>query len=188
MKKINVYRIISFAAAVIMLCASLSACSRNPKDKLTDEQQTALKNAAEAFYEYGGSYNSDNMLPMDEAEMFICYYYDDKLSAVEGDYALITKDEAEKFFKAFFGYTVFPHPHSAENNGRLLYADGNYLIKVNAAAAECVIEQITELENGKYESSISCKGSDGTAANLMLTFKILDEGIRIVECDRFDVS
>ena len=188
MKKATVYRIISFAAAVIMLCASFSACKKDKGNKLTDEQQTALINAAEAFYEYGGSYNSENMIPMDEAEMFVYYYYNDKLEAAEGDYALLSKDEAEKFFKTFFGYSIFPHPHAAENDGLLLYAEGNYLIKVRPAAADCEVKQITMLEDGKFEGSVSCRGENGQVSNLMLVFKIVDDSIRILECDHFDFA
>ena len=188
MKKINVCRIISFAAAVIMLCASFSACKKNEKNMLTDEQQTSLINAAEAFYEYGGSYNSTNMIPMDEAEMFIYYFYNDKLQAVEGDYAVLSKDDAEKFIKTFFGYSLFPHPHAAGNDGLLLYADGNYHIKVNKAAAECEIKQITPFDDDKFECNIACKGENGAVSNLMLKFKIIDDGIRILECDHFDLA
>lgn len=189
-------------AALMLLCSlALLGCNKNePKDDtnnpfsefINSTQKEKLEVLAEAFAESGYAFDNSNPITFRDVELFICYYYDDKVLAGENGYGSVPAADADAFCEEVFGIKPTLRYNNTFEDEVLFYFDDDsesYLIKPkDNFASDVELESVEVLEEGGYLASIKVSGTDGSQCLLELGFLLNKDAVRIRSCKRYDFN
>ncbi|MCH5278658.1 MAG: hypothetical protein J1E60_02600 [Christensenellaceae bacterium] len=181
-------RIRSFALMLALLSASAAFISCGKKqDGLNDTQSAQLINVAEAFYECGLEFSSDDVINTNQLEMFVYYLYNDELTAGENGFGRVSFDEADAMVESIFGMGPAIHKNYSTDGSSPLYSIGqNYYVKVepsNFVSSE--IEDVTLDDDGHYRAAVNFTDSEGMTTQLRMVFDVNKNDIRVLECIQY---
>lgn len=196
-------RIACLLLAALMLLSSLAlfGCNNNePEDDpnnpfsefINSAQKNKLEVLAEAFAESRYTFDSSNPITFRDIELFICYYYDDKVLAGENGYGSVSATDADAFCEEVFGIKpTLRYNNTFEDEVPFYFDDDSqsYLIKPkDNFAAKVELESIEALKEGGYLASIKVSGTDGSQCVLELGFLLNKDAVRISSCKRYDFN
>lgn len=189
-------------AALMLLCSlALFGCNKNEPENdpnnpfselINSTQKEKLEMLAEAFAESRYSFDSSNPITFRNVELFICYYYDDKVLAGENGYGSVPAAAADAFCEEVFGIKPTIRYNNTFEDEVLFYFDDeseSYLIKQKDNFATSVeLESVETLKDGGYLASIKVSGTDGSQCVLELGFLLNKDAVRISSCKRYDFN
>lgn len=196
-------RIACLLLAALMLLSSLAlfGCNNNETEDdpnnpfsefINSAQKKKLEVLAEAFAESRYTFDSNNPITFRNIELFICYYYDDKVLAGENGYGSVPATDADAFCEEVFGIKPTIRYNNTFEDEVLFYFDDDsesYFIKPkDSFAVDVELESVETLKEGGYLASIKVSGTDGSQCILELGFLLNKDAVRISSCKRYDFN
>lgn len=196
-------RIACMLLAALMLLSSLALFGCNKKEPTDDPnnpfsefinsaQKNKLEVLAEAFAQSRYAFDSTNPITFRDIELFICYYYDDKVLAGENGYGSVPAADADAFCEEVFGIKpTLRYNNTFEDEVPFYFDDDSqsYLVKPkDSFATKVELESVEALQEGGYLASINVSGTDGSQCILELGFLLNKDAVRISSCKRYDFN